>query len=120
MSGRSGHTPHRAGPDPDQTWPGLIRVSVELDLDARSGAELDTVLRGAAVDPGSPSEVAVDVGGLAVCDSTGLNILLRARGAAVAHGRTLRLKGSNLQLLGLLSRTGALPWPRGTPRSPSA
>lgn len=87
---------------------GLVRLFGELDLDTGRAAELDAALQRAVTDPDGPREITADVSGLAFCDSTGLNILLRAQLAALAHGHTLRLQGPTLQLLRLLQRTGAL------------
>ncbi|MCY0953175.1 STAS domain-containing protein [Streptomyces sp. H27-S2] len=88
--------------------PDLVYVSGELDLDSGRAAAIDAALRRAVIDPGGPAEITVDVGGLGFCDSTGLNILLRAQLTALSHGRTLRLRAANPQLVKLLHRTGAL------------
>ncbi|MFD3809189.1 hypothetical protein ACFWSF_39345 [Streptomyces sp. NPDC058611] len=40
--------------------------------------------------------------------STSLNVLLRAQLTATTHGRTIRLRAPNPQLLELLDRTGSL------------
>ncbi|MCX5071046.1 STAS domain-containing protein [Streptomyces sp. NBC_00513] len=89
--------------------PDLVRVRGELDLDTGRAAELDAALRRAVTDPDNPAEITVDVSELMFCDSTGLNILLNAQLAALSHGRTLRLRAPNPQLVKLLHRTGALP-----------
>ncbi|MFD9380836.1 hypothetical protein ACFWBH_35900 [Streptomyces sp. NPDC059999] len=57
-----------------------------MDLDADRAA-LAAALRRAVTDPYSPTLITVDVGELVFCDSTGLNILLRAQLAALTHGR---------------------------------
>lgn len=105
MSEHDHPSPH---PAPERPRPALVRVRGELDLDAGRAAELDAALRHAITDPDGAAEITVDVSQLAFCDSTGLNILLRAQSAALAHGRTLRLQAPNPQLLRLLHRTGAL------------
>ncbi|MFD5933051.1 STAS domain-containing protein [Streptomyces sp. NPDC060333] len=89
--------------------PDLVRVRGELDLDTGRAAALDAALRRAVTDPDNPTEITVDVSELMFCDSTGLNILLNAQLAALSHGRTLRLRAPNPQLVKLLHRTGALP-----------
>ncbi|MFD5892283.1 STAS domain-containing protein [Streptomyces sp. NPDC060334] len=85
----------------------LVRVAGDLDLDADRAA-LDAALRRAVADPDSPTLITVDVSELVFCDSTGLNILLRAQLAALTHGRTIQLRSPNRQLLRLLHRTGAI------------
>ncbi|MFD3876004.1 STAS domain-containing protein [Streptomyces sp. NPDC058623] len=102
--------------------PAVVVVSVagELDMDADRTAELDAALQRAATDPGSPAEITVDVSGLGFCDSAGLNVLLRAQLTALAHGRTIRLRGPNPQLLNLLKRTGALTLLDHEPPPPTA
>ncbi|MFJ5811479.1 STAS domain-containing protein [Streptomyces sp. NPDC093093] len=95
-------------PAPVDSRPDLIRVTGELDLDTDHAAALDAALRRAVTDPTNPAKIAVDVSGLAFCDSTGLNILIRAQLTALTHGRTLHLQAPNPQLLKLLHRTGAL------------
>ncbi|MCY0922109.1 STAS domain-containing protein [Streptomyces sp. H27-G5] len=85
--------------------PDLIRVTGELDLDTDHAAALDAALRRAVTDPTNPAKITVDVSGLAFCDSTGLDILIRAQLTALTHGRTLHLQAPNPQLL---HRTGAL------------
>ncbi|MFD3330018.1 STAS domain-containing protein [Streptomyces sp. NPDC058701] len=86
----------------------VVSVAGELDMDVDRTAALDAALQRAITDPGSPPEITIDVSGLGFCDSAGLNVLLRAQLTALSHGRTLRLRGPNPQLLNLLHRTGAL------------
>ncbi|MFD5934819.1 STAS domain-containing protein [Streptomyces sp. NPDC060333] len=84
--------------------PDLISVTGELDLDTDHAAALDAALRRAVTDPANPAKITFDVSGLAFCDSTGLNILIRSQLTAL----TLHLHAPNPQLLKLLHRTGAL------------
>ncbi|MGW6834852.1 STAS domain-containing protein [Streptomyces sp. NPDC054949] len=63
----------------------LIRVTGELDLDTDHAAALDAALRRAVTDPANPAKITVDVSGLAFCDSTGLNILIRAQLTALTQ-----------------------------------
>ncbi|MFF4324486.1 STAS domain-containing protein [Streptomyces sp. NPDC001568] len=86
----------------------VIRVCGELDMDVDHTAALAMALQRAITDPDSPTEITVDVSELRFCDSTGLNVLLRAQITALGHGRTIRLHGPRLQLLKLLERTGAI------------
>ncbi|MGW7315768.1 STAS domain-containing protein [Streptomyces sp. NPDC054854] len=102
------HHPTRSASGAADTPPGLVHLSGELDQDTGRGAAIDAALQDAVAHPDSPREFTADVSGLAFCDSTGLNILLRAHLAAHTHGRTLRLQGPTRQLLRLLERTGAL------------
>ncbi|MGW7348137.1 STAS domain-containing protein [Streptomyces sp. NPDC054854] len=93
--------------------PDLVFVTGELDLDSGRAAAADAALQRAVTDPASPPEITADVSGLAFCDCTGLNILLRAQLAALSHGRTLRLQGANPQLV----RSSTAP--ERSPSSPS-
>ncbi|MFD3678409.1 STAS domain-containing protein [Streptomyces sp. NPDC058613] len=86
----------------------VVSVAGQLDMDGGRTAEFDAALQRAVTDPGSPAEVTVDVSGLGFCDYAGFNVLLRAQLTALSHGRTLRLRGPNPQLLKLLDRAGAL------------
>ncbi|MDX2394135.1 STAS domain-containing protein [Streptomyces sp. DK15] len=95
------HHPTRSASGPADTPPGLVRLFGQLDQDTGRSAAIDAALQHAVTHPDSPRKITADVSGLAFCDSTGLNILLRAQLAATTHGRTLRL-------LRLLERTGAL------------
>ncbi|MGW6870403.1 STAS domain-containing protein [Streptomyces sp. NPDC054901] len=114
------HHPTRSASGPADTPPGLVRLFGELDQDTGRSAAIDTALQQAVTHPDSPREITADVSGLAFCDSTGLNILLRAHLAAGAHDRTLRLQGPTRQLLRLLERTGALTLFTLDPTPPTA
>ncbi|MFD3872233.1 STAS domain-containing protein [Streptomyces sp. NPDC058623] len=92
----------------DASGVGVIRVVGDLDQDTASVQGLDASLWRAVSHPDAPPEIVVDVSGLRFCDSTGLNVLLRARANAVLRGRTIRLAAPNTQLVRLLQRTGAI------------
>ncbi|MGW7346208.1 STAS domain-containing protein [Streptomyces sp. NPDC054854] len=114
------HHPTRSASGPADTPPGLVHLFGELDQDTGRSAAIDAALQHAVTHPDSPREITADVSGLAFCDSTGLNILLRAQLAAHTHGRTLRLQGPTRQLLRLLERTGALTLFTLDPTPPTA
>ncbi|MGW7348009.1 STAS domain-containing protein [Streptomyces sp. NPDC054854] len=114
------HHPTRSASGPADTPPGLVRLFGELDQDTGRSAAIDAALQHAVTHPDSPREITADVSGLAFCDSTGLNILLRAQLAATTHGRTLRLQGPTRQLHRLLERTGALTLFTLDPTPPTA
>lgn len=88
------------GPAPDAT---VLRLAGELDhdtADALSGA-FETALGG-----GTP-RVLVDCEGLEFCDSTGLNVLLRARLSAADAGTAVELTGLHAAVARLFEITGA-------------
>ncbi|MFD6874381.1 MULTISPECIES: STAS domain-containing protein [unclassified Streptomyces] len=122
---RDGYHPHGPGASPDgdlADLPGrsclhtadveqhqqprtVVQVTGEMDQDR--GRQLRTELH-AALDQ-SHGDVTVDLSGLVLCDSSGLNALLAARLHAVEKGRVLRLAGPSRQMLRLLELTGAKP-----------
>ncbi|MEV6976880.1 STAS domain-containing protein [Kitasatospora sp. NPDC093806] len=81
----------------------IVAVAGELDRDSVDGLR-------AALD-GSPEEgldrILVDLAGLGFCDSTGLNVLLRARLAAERAGIRLELAGPRPAVARLLAVTEA-------------
>ncbi|MFJ5881794.1 STAS domain-containing protein [Kitasatospora cineracea] len=81
----------------------VVRPVGELDHD--SAEPLREVLERAVADP--PARLVVDCGGLEFCDSTGLNLLLRAHAAARRVGLPLLLAAPGAALLRLLEITGA-------------
>ncbi|MFJ1869464.1 STAS domain-containing protein [Streptomyces sp. NPDC088097] len=96
------HPPQPFGPEAEHV---LRLARGELGLDSGRAVGIDTALRRAVTHPHS-TVITVDVSELAFCDSSGLNILLRARLTALTHGHTLHLKAPTPQLLRLLDRTG--------------
>jgi anti-anti-sigma factor len=88
------------GPGPDAT---ILRLAGELDhdtADSLSGA-LESALGGSA------PRVLVDCEGLEFCDSTGLNVLLRARLTAADAGTAVELSGLHAAVARLFEITGA-------------
>lgn len=91
----------------DLRWSGacaVIAVSGELDHDSIQplGDALDEVFtRGA-------DRIVVDCAGLTFCDSTGLNILLRARQRAAEAGSTVELAALRPPVGRMFDVTGAM------------
>ncbi|MER5352420.1 STAS domain-containing protein [Kitasatospora sp. NPDC002551] len=101
---------------PDAYRPGELRVAVrragpvrivavggELDHDSADG------LRAALAGPGEEglARILVDLADLRFCDSTGLNVLLRARQEAEPTGVRLEVAGPRPAVARLLAVTGA-------------
>ena len=87
-------------PGPDAT---VLRLAGELDhdtADSLSGA-FETALAGSTL------RVLVDCEGLDFCDSTGLNVLLRARLTATEAGTVVELTGLHAAVARLFEITGA-------------
>ncbi|MBT2470039.1 anti-sigma factor antagonist [Streptomyces sp. ISL-66] len=84
----------------------VIRLSGEMDITRVS--EVRAALLHAVTRADGPLDIVVDLSGLTFCDSSGLNVLLRARLEAVESGHTLRLAAPNPQMVRLLELTGAL------------
>ncbi|MFD3700032.1 STAS domain-containing protein [Streptomyces sp. NPDC058646] len=81
----------------------VVRVVGEMDMDR--ARQFRTALDEALAD--HPATIVVDLTALTFCDSSGLNVLLGARQAAVDLGCQLRLAGPNPQVVRLLEMTGA-------------
>ncbi|MET8545307.1 STAS domain-containing protein [Kitasatospora sp. NPDC004799] len=82
----------------------VVTVAGELDHDTADG------LRAALARPPSADglgRIVVDLAGLRFCDSTGLNVLLRARLDAQAAGLRLELAGPGPLVARLFAVTGA-------------
>ncbi|MET9963420.1 STAS domain-containing protein [Streptomyces sp. NPDC006326] len=90
----------------DLRWSGtsaVVAVSGELDHDSLrplSDALDEVFARGA-------DRIVVDCGGLTFCDSTGLNILLRARQRAAEAGSTVELAALRPPVARMFDVTGA-------------
>ncbi|MGW5346373.1 anti-sigma factor antagonist [Streptomyces sp. HUAS TT3] len=82
----------------------VLLLSGELDHDT---AEPLRAALEAALAAGGPVRLVIDCAGLAFCDSTGLNMLLRARLAAEAAGGSVELSGLGRQVARMLRLTGA-------------
>ncbi|MFD7630599.1 STAS domain-containing protein [Streptomyces sp. NPDC059851] len=76
----------------------------ELDHDT---AEPLRAALDAALAAGGPVRLIIDCAGLAFCDSTGLNMLLRARLAAEEAGGSVELASLGRQVARMLRLTGA-------------
>ncbi|GLW73492.1 hypothetical protein Kpho02_57910 [Kitasatospora phosalacinea] len=85
--------------------PDALVVRPEGELDHDSVGPLREALEGAVADP--PGRLVVDCGGLDFCDSTGLNLLLRAHAAAVHVGLPLLLAAPGAVVARMLAITGA-------------
>ncbi|MBV6696743.1 STAS domain-containing protein [Kitasatospora aureofaciens] len=81
----------------------IVTVAGELDHDTADG--LRAALTGSADD--GIQRIVVDLGELRFCDSTGLNILLRARLDAETAGLRLELAGPRPVVARLFAITGA-------------
>ncbi|MGW1178376.1 STAS domain-containing protein [Kitasatospora sp. NPDC002543] len=75
----------------------------ELDLD--SAADLRAALDRSLGEPATV--VVVDCAGLEFCDSTGLNVLLRAKARAAVDGSRIELARPRPLILRMLELTGA-------------
>ncbi|MFJ5228736.1 STAS domain-containing protein [Kitasatospora sp. NPDC088391] len=85
--------------------PGALVVRPEGELDHDSVGPLREALESAVADP--PGRLVVDCAGLSFCDSTGLNLLLRAHAAARRVGLSLLLAGPGPVVARMLGITGA-------------
>ncbi|MEV6211534.1 STAS domain-containing protein [Kitasatospora sp. NPDC051914] len=81
----------------------VLRLVGELDHD--SAGPFREALDTAVAEP--PPLVVVDCSGLSFCDSTGLNLLLRARLAALSNGGEVVLAGPTPMVQRMLEITGA-------------
>jgi anti-sigma B factor antagonist len=96
---------------------GVLRLAVtgEIDLDT-ADALYDAVL--AEIDRWHPAEMVVDLAQVTLCDSTGIDALLRARDAAYARAVDLVVINPRgvvrqaLAVTGTLDRLAGLPAPR--------
>ncbi|WP_380282811.1 STAS domain-containing protein [Kitasatospora purpeofusca] len=116
----TGDTGHGAG-EPERTprdeyRPGELRVAVRRagpvrivavggELDHDSADELRTALAGPGED--GLARILVDLAELRFCDSTGLNVLLRARQEAELAGVRLEVAGPRPAVVRLFAITGA-------------
>ncbi|MFE3874530.1 STAS domain-containing protein [Kitasatospora sp. NPDC059146] len=74
------------------------------ELDLETVADLEPALTPALAQPGSV--IVVDCAGLEFCDSTGLNLLLRARARATADGSRIELACPRPMIRRMLELTG--------------
>ena len=85
--------------------PGALVVRPEGELDHDSVGPLREALERAVAAP--PGRLVVDCGGLDFCDSTGLNLMLRAHAAAEQAGVPLLVADPGRVVLRMLEITGA-------------
>ncbi|MFF5083302.1 STAS domain-containing protein [Actinoplanes sp. NPDC000266] len=85
-----------------------VRVALTGELDLASSDEVRSFIEQALVET-RPARVLVDMDGVAFCDSTGIEALIRARAAAVAQGAKIELVNvhgiarTTLEITGVLS-----------------
>ncbi|MER7621825.1 STAS domain-containing protein [Streptomyces sp. NPDC126503] len=88
-----------------RTETGVAVVTIAGDLDFDTLAAVQEGLTGLAEE--RPPALVVDLAQVGFCDSSGLNLLLRTRAAAVAAGSELRLAGVTPGVMRVLELTGA-------------
>ncbi|MFI8824769.1 STAS domain-containing protein [Streptomyces sp. NPDC053431] len=86
--------------------PFVVRVIGDMDLDHSAG--LRSALLRAAHEAPEGAAIVVDLQYSSFCDSTGLNVLLAARGQALESGHTLQLAAPSHQMVRLLETTGSI------------
>ncbi|GFH38161.1 STAS domain-containing protein [Streptomyces pacificus] len=86
---------------------GIVVVEVTGELDHDTAEPLRSALREAVA--GGARRIVVDCAELRFCDSTGLNVLLRARLAAQAGEARVELAALRPQVARMLAVTGAAP-----------
>ncbi|MFD3544844.1 STAS domain-containing protein [Streptomyces sp. NPDC058655] len=83
----------------------VVRPAGELDVD--QAPALRTALLDALAHAGGPTDVVVDLSRVGFCDSSALNVLIRAMLVARESGRGLRVAAPCTQVARLLEVTGA-------------
>ncbi|MFF5973313.1 STAS domain-containing protein [Streptomyces sp. NPDC012769] len=91
------------------TETGVAVCTIVGDLDFDTLASVEEELTGLVEErtPPRPSALVVDLAQVGFCDSSGLNLLLRTRAAAVAAGMDLRLAAVAPAVRRVLELTGA-------------
>ncbi|MFF6772265.1 STAS domain-containing protein [Streptomyces sp. NPDC012637] len=87
--------------------PVVVHVSGELDI--QHADKLEGLLAAALASAEPSTAIIVDLSNSSFCDSSGLNVLIRAREAGLRTGHTLSLAAPNHQMLRLLDLTGTAP-----------
>ncbi|MFF3215536.1 STAS domain-containing protein [Streptomyces sp. NPDC002886] len=82
-------------------------VHVGGEMDADRAPMLHQALHTAITQPDGPDEIVIDLADLSFCDSSGINVLVRARHTATAHGRSISLLNPQPHFRRLLEMTGA-------------
>ncbi|MEW9551692.1 STAS domain-containing protein [Nonomuraea sp. NPDC050783] len=111
-------------PDPlilalDTPHPGALRVALKGDLDFTTAGEL-LAAAVAAIEDRAPADLYLDCGGLRICDSSGLAILLTVRRHATAAGARLHLDDRPPVLDRLLELSGTYEHLVGAPAPASS
>ncbi|XVU29267.1 STAS domain-containing protein [Actinoplanes sp. CA-054009] len=85
-----------------------VRVALTGELDLASSDEVRSFIEAALAET-RPARVLVDMDGVAFCDSTGIEALIRARAAAIAQGSRIELVNVHGIARTTLEITGVLP-----------
>ncbi|MFF3216940.1 STAS domain-containing protein [Streptomyces sp. NPDC002886] len=97
----------RTAPDVWEDGQARCVVHVGGEMDADRAPMLHQALHTALTQPDGPDEIVIDLADLSFCDSSGINVLVRARHTAIGHGRRISLRNPQPQFLRLLEMTGA-------------
>jgi anti-anti-sigma factor len=95
---------------------GVVRLAVSGEIDLDTADTLAEAITG-VLATASPAELVVDLAEVTLCDSTGIEILLRARDAAAAQAVRLVVINPRgivrraLDVTGTLDRLTAVPAP---------
>ncbi|WP_426361737.1 STAS domain-containing protein [Streptomyces sp. E-08] len=92
-----------------RSTPGGAAATVSGELDVASATFLRTALLKALEGCVEGGSVTLDLSQVTFCDSTGLNVLLRARRWALGEHRALTIRAASPQMSRLLELTGAAP-----------
>ncbi|MCZ0978561.1 STAS domain-containing protein [Streptomyces diastatochromogenes] len=79
------------------------------ELDIESATQLRTALLRAMEACAEGAALTLDLSRVEFCDSSGLNVLLRARQRALGEHRSLAITAASPQMTRLLEMTGAAP-----------
>ncbi|MFC5663854.1 STAS domain-containing protein [Kitasatospora misakiensis] len=85
----------------------IVSVGGELDHDSADGLRTALSVPPEGGPEGGPDRILVDLAELSFCDSTGLNVLLRARQDAELAGVRLEIAGPRPIVVRLFAVTGA-------------
>ncbi|MFF3609340.1 STAS domain-containing protein [Streptomyces sp. NPDC002463] len=89
--------------------PGGTAATISGELDVASATYVRTALLQALEEGVAGGVVTLDLSQVTFCDSTGLNVLLRARRWALDEHRALTINAASPQMARLLDMTGAAP-----------
>ncbi|MFF7441827.1 STAS domain-containing protein [Streptomyces sp. NPDC008122] len=89
--------------------PGGTAATIRGELDLASATYVRTTLLRALEECVAGGVVTLDLSQVTFCDSTGLNVLLRARRWALDEHRALIINSASPQMARLLDMTGAAP-----------